>query len=738
MKSRNSVPTVKRWLSVLLIGIFLISHLVQADEAVSFEQYRENYRAQVRKHPTDLKRHRALIAQAYRDNQLQVPIAIYEDSYRRNPDHPVVLYVLGYTYLVEGSEGSLARAEPLLQRAAEIQPDSADILAALGLAYLKRGKAEKGLPLLQKVLTLNPNFNQAILALARYYQENHQYTDALSYYRRSLEIDNRSAKVHLETAKIYQALQDYKNGVLHAREATRRDKKSGEAYYLLGQLYALQGEADKAIGAYQRGREYDPQNTEARYRLAQIFLDQNNGRYAVLSVRSALAAEPAYADLADRLKGVGIAEAAEVITRILEERPGNPGLQLFLGKLRLKFGDTAEARKHLEIARELEPENSEVRTELGKVYESQNQPELAAREYQEAVTLGSAEELPLKRLAETYLQEGKEDLFLDTVNRLFAINPKYPDLQSAAGRIYLRRSREAARAEERLQADKYAALALDHYDMAAKLEPGNAGYQLQLANLYASQNKLKALTIFEDAIALDPGNPAAYYSRAKFMLQYRFGVDKALLYSIEDVLADLQKAIELKPDYAEAYSALGLAYERAGQPQNAMTAYQKAVQLNPNDIQAHGFLGHWYKSQGEYFKAIHSFRQVAESRPDDVAALKGFAFLTLMHNEATGWKDAQKALKRLLELQPEDPEVLMNYGYTLYLEKRYPEAIEYYLRSVKLDPDNAQTHFNLALAYELIKDKDKARTEWQRVIELDYNGRYADVAIERLASLGGE
>ena len=729
--------TIRRLPLYLLALLFVFSSWATAEGVLSQSEYLEAYRAQVRKHPKDLTRHRSLIAQAHRDKQLQVPLTIYGDSYQRNPDHPTVLYVLGYTYLVQGTESSLRKADQMLQRAVELKPGLADAHAALGLVSLKLGRNDEGAAALEHALELNPKFHQAILALARHYQVQHDYPQAVTNYQKALEIEGKSAKVRLELARTYRALKDYPQAILHTKDAIRHEK-SGEAYYLLGQLHALQGEPDKAIGAYQRGREIAPNDTAARYQLAQIFLDQDNGRYAVLSIRSALAADADYQDVADRLKGIGIAEAGEKIADILAERPGNASLQLFLGKLRQKFGETSEAQKHLEAARDLEPGNSEVRAELGKVYESQNQPELAAQEYQQAVTLGSAEELALTRLAENQLAEEKYQEFLDTAKRLFAINPNHADLQSAVGDIYLGRYEEASGTGDRLQADKYVALALDHYDMASKLEPANAAYKLRLANLYASQNKLKALSIYEDVIALDPGNAEVYYSRAAFMLQYRFGAERALLYGLEDVLEDLQKAIELRPDYAEAHSDLGLAYEREGQAEDAVAPYEKAVQLNPDDLQAHSFLAHWYKGQGEYLKSIHSFRKLADAHSDDAEILKGFAFLTLTHNEKAGWRDAQKMLVTALDLVPTDADVLMNYGYTLYLEQKYSQAIKYYKRSLEFNPENALTHFNLALVYELTSQKVLASEEWQEVIELDYEGRYVDTAVERLAALGGQ
>jgi len=43
-----------------------------------------------------------------------------------------------------------------------------------------------------------------------------------------------------------------------------------------------------------------------------------------------------------------------------------------------------------------------------------------------------------------------------------------------------------------------------------------------------------------------------------------------------------QKAIALKPDYADAYSNMGVAFKDLGKLNNALEAYKKSISLRPN------------------------------------------------------------------------------------------------------------------------------------------------------------
>ena len=56
---------------------------------------------------------------------------------------------------------------------------------------------------------------------------------------------------------------------------------------------------------------------------------------------------------------------------------------------------------------------------------------------------------------------------------------------------------------------------------------------------------------FDKAIKYDKNNPEAYYGR---------GCCKANMQQYQDAIVDFQKAVELKPDYADAYFNLGQMY----------------------------------------------------------------------------------------------------------------------------------------------------------------------------------
>jgi Tfp pilus assembly protein PilF len=52
---------------------------------------------------------------------------------------------------------------------------------------------------------------------------------------------------------------------------------------------------------------------------------------------------------------------------------------------------------------------------------------------------------------------------------------------------------------------------------------------------------------------------------------------------------------------------------------------------------------------------------------------------------------------------------------------RYSDAIQFFLQSISLEPDEARTHFDLASVYEALHDEEKAIGEYQIALELEHD-----------------
>ncbi len=80
---------------------------------------------------------------------------------------------------------------------------------------------------------------------------------------------------------------------------------------------------------------------------------------------------------------------------------------------------------------------------------------------------------------------------------------------------------------------------------------------------------------------------------------YDQGMMEFSMAEFDRAIQSYRKAVELDPNYFDAWHALGMAYLRAGQIQDAIAAGKRAVELNPNDMLAHTSLSMYYMKAGD-------------------------------------------------------------------------------------------------------------------------------------------
>ena len=143
---------------------------------------------------------------------------------------------------------------------------------------------------------------------------------------------------------------------------------------------------------------------------------------------------------------------------------------------------------------------------------------------------------------------------------------------------------------------------------------------------------LEAIEDFNKAINLKPDYADAYYDRG-----YTYHRKDEYKQAIED----FNKVINLKPDYADAYFFRSHAYITQGRHDEAIQDLDKVIELSPNDVNAYFLRGHDYILQGKYNEAIQDFNKAFGLDPTDPRACyaRGLAWLALEK-----WQNARSSL----------------------------------------------------------------------------------------------
>ena len=161
---------------------------------------------------------------------------------------------------------------------------------------------------------------------------------------------------------------------------------------------------------------------------------------------------------------------------------------------------------------------------------------------------------------------------------------------------------------------------------------------------------------------------------------------------VDEAIAHYRKALEIKPDYAEAHNNLGNALAGRGQVDEAIAHYRKALEIKPDYAEAHYNLGNALAGRGQVDEAIAHYRKALEIKPDDAEA-------HIQPREAR-WPAADRSTRRSpitgrpWKSSPTTLEAHYNLGLALAGRGQVDEAIGHYRKALAL----ASARNNRALA----------------------------------------
>jgi tetratricopeptide (TPR) repeat protein len=67
---------------------------------------------------------------------------------------------------------------------------------------------------------------------------------------------------------------------------------------------------------------------------------------------------------------------------------------------------------------------------------------------------------------------------------------------------------------------------------------------------------------------------------------------------LEDAIATYRAALDLDPDFADAWNGLAMAYSERGDHEQAIAAGKRLCELTPDDVLAHTSLSRFYQAAG--------------------------------------------------------------------------------------------------------------------------------------------
>jgi TolB-like protein/Tfp pilus assembly protein PilF len=238
--------------------------------------------------------------------------------------------------------------------------------------------------------------------------------------------------------------------------------------------------------------------------------------------------------------------------------------------------------------------------------------------------------------------------------------------------------------------------------ITAQLIRGSDGYHLwsetydrNLDDIFATQDEIAESVVKSLKLTLLGATPQAHVVNADayaLFLQGRYFNDRRDQENWEKAVTAFLQALEIDPDYAEAWAGLSITYsqqaswgfiDRDEGIALAREAIKRALALNPSLPEAHASLG--------WIRMVYDF----------------------------DWHGADAAYQEAFRLAPGNATVLRAAGVLAFTLGRLDEAIDIDLRAIVRDPLNQGSHQNLALVLMHAGRLEDSAQKYRHVLELN-------------------
>jgi serine/threonine protein kinase/Tfp pilus assembly protein PilF len=197
-------------------------------------------------------------------------------------------------------------------------------------------------------------------------------------------------------------------------------------------------------------------------------------------------------------------------------------------------------------------------------------------------------------------------------------------------------------------------------------------------------------------------NPQAYgyYLRGKNYMDLDYPLEKRYPKAVQM----FEKAVELDPDFAQAYATLSKSHsgfvwyylDRSEERlEKAKAAAEKALELDPDLAEAHLALGYYYYwGKMNYNPALEQFAIAQKLQPNNYEILEAIAYVQRRQGKL---EEALANFEKAAELAPQI--LFVGINETLLLLRRYAEAEQHIDHYLNFRPDAAYTYASKSHLY---------------------------------------
>ncbi|MBN2809441.1 MAG: tetratricopeptide repeat protein [Deltaproteobacteria bacterium] len=482
-------------------------------------------------------------------------------------------------------------------------------------------------------------------------------------------------------------------------KAVKADPDSVYLRLELAELLLKANKLDEARAQAEAVLDLLPGNSRARRLLAGIFTMSGNPAAAIVQYESLVAEDPENSEalyylVALYVETLEYEKALQHLQDYRKLRPDDVLAPFYLGKVYAELKLYKEAEKYYNEALALDPEMVDAWLSLAMIYEFTERREDAVRAYRKLLEFDEDNRQALERLGQLLVGNGELDAALEIFQHLKTQGQVPVSIDVKIALIYF-------------QQGKYQEAAA----LLAKLHTQYSGQQRITFYLASS---LEALDRQDEALALFlsiPESDELYYD-ARIHVAFLYEAREEFQ-ACENILREM---IVSYPDKVGLYRMLSSLRRKQDDTQGALQILQDALVQHPDDYKLRFALGVVYNDLGRVAESVSVMQALLKENPDDAAVLNFIGYTYV--EQGVQLDDAEKLLKRALELDPKSGYILDSMGWLCFARGEYHKALDYLQQARAVEGDDPVIYDHLGDIYVQLNNFTEAEQSYRRSLEL--------------------
>ena len=501
------------------------------------------------------------------------------------------------------------------------------------------------------------------------FEEDGEMEKALEAYRQVLNVDPGQVELAVRVAALLTRDDDYPSAIDVLKDAVKVHPKAPEPYLELSFIYAKYlKKGDQAIEFANKAIALDPQKIDGYQRLFEIYLTAGDEKRALETLDRAAKMpndDPTFWARLGRLYGSVILKP--------DAKP-NPE-------------QTARLNDVFEKAAAKGQDNAAVLKEVGDYFASTQQIKEALPFYLRVLELQPDDANVREKLATGFVLTNQRARAVETLEAIIQEHPEKYQSYELLAQLHDDEGRALVRANQTDPANAEFKKAAQNYEQSLLINPNHAGTYLRLAELLLVPLKQseRAVSVLIEGRRRYPDAPEFAYYLAIALRESKKAKDAVIMF--EEALNEAQNAEAdfLKPRF---YVEYGAAAQEAGLYDKAAELFHKAIAMDPaNAAEPYNYLGYMWAEQNSHLdEAEDAIKRALQLDPENGAYLDSMAWVEYRQGK---YDQALENLKRAIENLPREDAVVFEHLGDVYLKlNRVSQALESWQKAKTLDPSN--------------------------------------------------